>query len=182
MDRKRTVRPGERGEEILERTERSVDLDDISQEEVIESPFFCSCGEPMDEETVERCSRCDTLMCQSCAVRSDGRTLCRECAAERFHGLDRPDFQILLAIENGIHDEEKIAGVTELEPEEVRERIDEMKNPLIRERRSMFGFLKVNKNLSPKGHEALDVYRQIYGDEPSVVEFKERLRVLGVLR
>lgn len=171
------ILPG--GNEEILRVSRDIDLETMDRRVEITIPF-CKCGQPL-RESIERCSECGGLVCESCRVKRNRETICRDCLSEPYD-LDEVDVKILLCIEENIYSHGKMARLIGVTKGEVERRIEQLKNPLIRvkKRDTFWGTKTVNHKLTAEGREILDLWKQVYSKR--IQKFSEEVAIEGVLR
>lgn len=178
MDKEKIIKTGDGENGVLRKVKKTTDLENLHQKEE-HHLYFCNCGTQINPDTVEQCSKCESIICERCKVVIDGRTLCRNCTDEEYHNLDENDFKILLTIKTGIYKPSKIAQILQIEKQEVEDRLTRMKNPILA-KKTILGLFKTT-HLNPQGEKTVEAYSQVYKDQ-EIKELKEKLQIKEVLR
>lgn len=186
-------RLGQRGSSVLEREQKTTDLEGMDEQVDATVVPFCTCGTPVTEITdVYRCHSCDRICCSACRIQLSRRTSCPACA-EHEYNMTKQVFLTLYLLNESTIDITDLFTTETADTGQVTVTIDTAVTTLL-----THNYLRtVNPDtpaqdtanavtiadddpLSVAGKEALHVGEQLYSDDPDVETLKEQLEIQQV--
>lgn len=186
-------RLGQRGSSVLEREQKTTDLEGMDEQVDATVVPFCTCGTPVTEITdVYRCHSCDRICCSACRIQLSRRTSCPACA-EHEYNMTKQVFLTLYLLDESTIDVTDLFTTETADTGQVTVTIDTAVTTLL-----THNYLRtVNPDtpaqdtanavtiadddpLSVAGKEALHVGEQLYSDDPDVETLKEQLEIQQV--
>ena len=186
-------RLGQRGSSVLEREQKTTDLEEMDEQVDATVVPFCTCGTPVTEITdVYRCHSCDRICCSACRIQLSRRTSCPACA-EHEYNMTKQVFLTLYLLDESTIDVTDLFTTETADTGQVTVTIDTAVTTLL-----THNYLRtVNPDtpaqdtanavaiadddpLSVAGKEALHVGEQLYSDDPDVETLKEQLEIQQV--
>ena len=72
----------------------------FEREELVRSPFFCSCGRPVKDNELGLCSTCGKVVCKECGLEVNDLIYCLNCA-RKVYGVGEDEYTLLLILSKG---------------------------------------------------------------------------------
>jgi hypothetical protein len=132
-------------------------------------PTCLTCGTQLEDFVM--CVSCLGTLCRDCATKMNGTPYCRQHLMEILP-LSRNGYKVLICIEAGIDDAEKINDITKIPKDDVKASLAFLKERKLISSSGLFAFLE--RKITAEGLHAISVFKRIY-DEEDVRQVEEQL-------